>query len=161
MRNPIRSWLVLVVLAALGCAADDPMAVFKACAYVSSSAPVRSVVTVSMPDHPFRIGERFSLKVTSSIDGYVYIIQDPGDPDAMVFPSRPDERNRVSRGVAWQLPGLFGFRDRNARSFMVAISPQPVPELRSMGASEIRRFFEQRRFCEGFAWVERAVQYQE
>lgn len=161
MRNSLRLLLILTLPAPLGRAADDSLAVFEACAYVSSAAPVRSSVIIAMPRHPLRVGERFSLTVTSSFDGYVYVFQDPADPAALVFPASPAQDHRISKGRAWEIPGVFGFRDRNTKSLMVGVSRQPVSDFKSMSAQQIRRFFEQRRFCEGFAWAEKAIQYQE
>ena len=166
----MRKFLVFLLLpAAAGAqnAARGVPGVFRACAYTSSVSPAPPEVGIELsPDRPYRLRELIRLKVSSDVDGYVYLFQNPADPAPLVYPrkpapGKPADDHRISKSGAWSLPMALRFTNSKTQSILVAVSPEPIPNIEKLSLDDVRQFFRQRRFCDGYSLTEKAIRFQD
>jgi len=166
----MRRVFLLVVLPFLAVSAEDPIAFFRSCAYTSSlpTAPGPETVfrflsfrgDVLPADHVFAPSEKFRIEVSSKSGGYLYILQDPPDPDTVVFPSAAADRNQLAGGGPPVSVPLF-FTSSSTVKLLVGVSLAPIKDVERFTAKEFRDYFSRRAHCWGAVFLEREIRVHE
>jgi hypothetical protein len=154
----MRILLFSVMFSLLAQSAGDPIRTFQNCAYTPTlpTANARPEVEVALTDakgapipdgYQFRANERIRLTVTSARNGYLYLFQDPPDPDSLVFPTAPKDTNQMAKGVPRGI--ALGFNSTTDITLLIGVAPEPLPNAARMKADAFRQYFGGLRNCLG------------
>lgn len=167
-------FFIMIVPLALS-AADDANQLFRSCAYTLSlhkpgatgTAPLAvTLQAADTGDGPLPVGavldrihgrgDKSQLIVTSQTDGFLYVVQDPPDPTALIIPdAKAPNDNRVAKGISRS----FTLRATSGcgGTLIVGVSPEPIADIGHMSAGAVRHFFSARAHCGNYALQEKPL----
>jgi hypothetical protein len=164
----MRILLLSISFSLLAQTPGDPIRTFQNCAYTLTlpSANARPEVEVTLTDakgapipdgYQFQANERIRLTVTSMRNGYLYLFQDPPDPDSLVFPTSPKDTNQIAKGVPRSIP--LGFSSTADMTLLIGVAPEPIPNAGKMTADSFRQYFGGLRNCLGAVSQEKRLAF--